>query len=209
MPPLALTDAQLETVYRCAAPLAPAVRPAFLELVAQTLARAGEIGDGTVGRACAEAERKFWDPTSRSGVREVRLSRAWPVACSSSPSAFRASASALAARLSRTTEPLPSACSCFPSDGRVGGELRSAVSRARRRSEILLLLGSFAGTPSMKSDAINARPSSPLETADAEDLLTGDLDARPLTQCAAGQCSATAVFRRLRMLGDTRARSSS
>jgi hypothetical protein len=201
MPPLALTDAQLETVYRCAAPLAPAVRPAFLELVAQTLAGAGEIGDGTVGRACAEAERKFWDPTSRSGVREVRLSRAWPVACSSSPSAFRASASALAARLSRTTESLPSACSCFPSDGRVGGELRSAVSRARRRS--------FAGTPSMKSDAINARPSSPLETADAEDLLTGDLDARPLTQCAAGQCSATAVFRRLRMLGDTRARSSS
>jgi hypothetical protein len=30
--PLALTDSQLDTVYRCAGPLAPAVRPAFLEL---------------------------------------------------------------------------------------------------------------------------------------------------------------------------------
>jgi hypothetical protein len=62
MPPLALTDSQLDTVYRCAGPLAPAVRPAFLELVAQGLARAGEIGDGTVARVCAEAQRRFWVP---------------------------------------------------------------------------------------------------------------------------------------------------
>jgi hypothetical protein len=46
MPPLALTDSQLDTVYRAAGPLAPAVRPAFLELVAQSLADAGEIGWG-------------------------------------------------------------------------------------------------------------------------------------------------------------------
>jgi hypothetical protein len=62
MPPLALTDSQLDTVYRCAGPLAPAVRPAFLELVAQGLAGAGEIGDGTVARVCAEAQRRFWVP---------------------------------------------------------------------------------------------------------------------------------------------------
>jgi hypothetical protein len=47
-------------VYRCAGPLAPAVRPAFLELVAQGLAAASEIGDGTVARVCAEAQRRFW-----------------------------------------------------------------------------------------------------------------------------------------------------
>jgi hypothetical protein len=62
MPPLALTDSQLDTVYRAAGPLAPAVRPAFLELVAQCLAGAGEIGDGTVARVCAEAQRRFWEP---------------------------------------------------------------------------------------------------------------------------------------------------
>jgi hypothetical protein len=66
MPPLALTDSQLDTVYRCAGPLAPAVRPAFLELVAQGLAGAGEIGDGTVARVCAEAQRRFWIPPDLS-----------------------------------------------------------------------------------------------------------------------------------------------
>jgi hypothetical protein len=66
MPPLALTDSQLDTVYRCAAPLAPAVRPAFLELVAQVLAGAGEIGDGTVARVCAEAQQRFWVPPDLS-----------------------------------------------------------------------------------------------------------------------------------------------
>jgi hypothetical protein len=40
----------------------PAVRPAFLELVAQGLARADEIGDGTVARVCAEAQRRLWIP---------------------------------------------------------------------------------------------------------------------------------------------------
>ena len=39
-----------------------AVRPAFLERVAQVLAGAGEIGDGTVARACAEVQRRFWEP---------------------------------------------------------------------------------------------------------------------------------------------------
>jgi hypothetical protein len=66
MPPLALTDSQLDAVYRAAGPLAPAVRPAFLELVAQSLAGAGEIGDGTVARVCAEAQRRFWVPPDLS-----------------------------------------------------------------------------------------------------------------------------------------------
>ena len=66
MPPLALTDTQLDTVYRCAGPLAPAVRPAFLELVAQGLAGAGEIGDGVVARVCAEAQARLWIPPDLS-----------------------------------------------------------------------------------------------------------------------------------------------
>jgi len=68
MPPpmLILTDSQLDTVLRCAGPLAPAVRGAFLELVAQNLASAGEIGDGTVARICAEAQRRFWVPPDLS-----------------------------------------------------------------------------------------------------------------------------------------------
>jgi hypothetical protein len=62
MPPLALSDSQLDAVYRAAGPLAPAVRPAFLELVAQRLAGAGEIGDGTVARVCREAQARLWIP---------------------------------------------------------------------------------------------------------------------------------------------------
>jgi hypothetical protein len=46
--------------------LAPAVRPAFLGLVAQSLAGAGEIGDGTVARVCAEAPQRFWVPPDLS-----------------------------------------------------------------------------------------------------------------------------------------------
>jgi hypothetical protein len=65
--PLALTDAQLTAVYQAAGPLAPAVRPAFLELVAQGLAGAGEVGDGTVARVCAEVQRRFWVPPDLPG----------------------------------------------------------------------------------------------------------------------------------------------
>jgi hypothetical protein len=75
MPPLALSDSQLETVYRAASPLAPEVRGAFLELVAQRLAGAGEIGDGTVARVCAEAQRRFWIPPElarRAGTSKWR-----------------------------------------------------------------------------------------------------------------------------------------
>ena len=49
-----------------------AVRPAFLELVAQVLAGAGEIGDGTVARACAEVQRRFWEPPdSQASVAQI------------------------------------------------------------------------------------------------------------------------------------------
>jgi hypothetical protein len=60
MPPLALTDAQLDAVFRACAPLQPHARAGFLEAVAAAL-QGREIGDGSVGRAIAAAQRQFFD----------------------------------------------------------------------------------------------------------------------------------------------------
>jgi hypothetical protein len=65
MPPLALTDSQLDAVYRAAGPIPPDVRGAFLEEVAQRLA-GHEIGDGAVYRVVMEVQRKFWSPPDLS-----------------------------------------------------------------------------------------------------------------------------------------------
>jgi hypothetical protein len=49
MPPLALTDAQLDVIHRLSWPLAPRDRSAFLALVAQRLQQhGGDIGDGAL-----------------------------------------------------------------------------------------------------------------------------------------------------------------
>ena len=60
--PLALTDEQLDTVYRAAQPLDPDLRGPFLETVARTLSREAELGDGAVHRACRETQRLYWHP---------------------------------------------------------------------------------------------------------------------------------------------------
>ena len=62
MLPLALSDDQLDTVMRGAAPLPPQDRHKYLQRVAELLYQEGEIGDGAVARACAEAQRTFFDP---------------------------------------------------------------------------------------------------------------------------------------------------
>jgi hypothetical protein len=62
MPPLALSDEQLDAVFRAARPLRVADRDAFLQEVAAALQGRSEIGDGDVYRAIAEVQRKFWDP---------------------------------------------------------------------------------------------------------------------------------------------------
>jgi hypothetical protein len=62
MPPLALTDSQLDLLHRLAWPLAPADRSGFLELVAQRLREQATIGDGTVHRIAVECQRRFWTP---------------------------------------------------------------------------------------------------------------------------------------------------
>jgi hypothetical protein len=59
MPPIKLSDDQMEMLLHFAAPLHPQVRPAFLESVAQAL-QGQALGDGIVHRVAAEQQRRFW-----------------------------------------------------------------------------------------------------------------------------------------------------
>jgi hypothetical protein len=60
--PLALSDVQLDIVFRLAAPLLDVDRGPFLEDVARALGGLPEIGDGVVARVCAQVQRKYWRP---------------------------------------------------------------------------------------------------------------------------------------------------
>jgi hypothetical protein len=61
MPPIALTDSQLDAIVRASQPLAPIDRGKFLEAVAEAV-RGRVIGDGAVYLAIAEAQRKYFAP---------------------------------------------------------------------------------------------------------------------------------------------------
>jgi hypothetical protein len=63
---LSLSDHQLEIVMLHASPLQPHVRSQFLEAVAGRLAGFGEVGDGTVSRACRDLQRAYFDPPDLS-----------------------------------------------------------------------------------------------------------------------------------------------
>jgi hypothetical protein len=73
--PLALTDAQLDQIVRCAAPLHPELRRVFVEHVAYAL-RGKTIGDGTVYLACRQVLREngMFDPPDL-GSRMPRVSK--------------------------------------------------------------------------------------------------------------------------------------
>jgi hypothetical protein len=62
MPPIRLTNDELDAVLNAARPLDVRVRDAFLQRVADELACCRELGPGDVFRACAKAQREFWDP---------------------------------------------------------------------------------------------------------------------------------------------------
>jgi hypothetical protein len=62
MPPLALSDEQLDAVFRAARPLRVADRDAFLQDVAAALQGRSEIGDGDVYRVLADIQRHHHDP---------------------------------------------------------------------------------------------------------------------------------------------------
>ena len=67
MPPMKLTDAELDAVFNAARPPAPNVREDFLKEVADRLSSYAAVGPGTVHRVCLETQRRFFDPPDLSG----------------------------------------------------------------------------------------------------------------------------------------------
>ena len=60
---LQLSDAQQSTIIRAGYALEPAARELLRGRVLETLAHGDEpLGDGTVFRACREAQRQLWQP---------------------------------------------------------------------------------------------------------------------------------------------------
>jgi hypothetical protein len=63
-----LTDAELATVMTAARPIAHHLREAFLQAVADELARCGPVGPGVVHRVCVTLQRQFFDPPDLDGA---------------------------------------------------------------------------------------------------------------------------------------------
>jgi hypothetical protein len=62
MPPLRLSDEELDQIMRAAAPLARNRRDDSLQAIAAALATCSEPGPGTVYQICREQQRRFYDP---------------------------------------------------------------------------------------------------------------------------------------------------
>jgi hypothetical protein len=62
MPPLALSNTELEILRSVAAPLQPAERAAFLKQVAIELASQPVLGDGVVHRVATQWRLRYWCP---------------------------------------------------------------------------------------------------------------------------------------------------
>ena len=60
--PFALTDPQLDTIFRLATPLKEDDRAPFLKDVIGALAKLDEIGDGAVTQVCVIVQRRYWSP---------------------------------------------------------------------------------------------------------------------------------------------------
>jgi hypothetical protein len=77
MPPLRLSDSELDAVMAAARPLPVALRDSFLHAVAHELAGHKEVGPGVVHQVCREQQRIFmngaWPDFSRaSGASKYR-----------------------------------------------------------------------------------------------------------------------------------------
>jgi len=73
--PLALTDEQIDTLTRIAAPLHPRDRKPFLEDVTRAL-NGRELGDGLLHRIAIECQRRYWSPPAID-ARSTARSRAY------------------------------------------------------------------------------------------------------------------------------------
>jgi hypothetical protein len=71
--PIALSDTQLDTIFRLAGPLPPSDREVYLREVAAALDGREEIGDGFVARVCAEVQRRLWHPPVEHAAGMSRL----------------------------------------------------------------------------------------------------------------------------------------
>jgi hypothetical protein len=65
MPPIRLSDSELDAVMAAARPIAVERRDAFLQAVAAEL-RGREVGPGIVHRVVAQVQREFFDPPDLS-----------------------------------------------------------------------------------------------------------------------------------------------
>jgi hypothetical protein len=77
MTPIALTDEQMDSVLRAAAPLLPQDRSAFLEEVARELAALPELGDGALHRVIMQVQRCHFDPPATAAMKAHPKHRVW------------------------------------------------------------------------------------------------------------------------------------
>jgi hypothetical protein len=66
MPPIKLSDDELNVVLAAARPLAVEMRDPFLHAVARALSGRDVVGPGTVHQVCRELQRQFFDPPDLS-----------------------------------------------------------------------------------------------------------------------------------------------
>jgi hypothetical protein len=66
MPPIRLSDSELDAVMAAARPLPVHLRDPFLHAVAHALSDRNVIGPGTVHQVCRELQRQLFDPPDLS-----------------------------------------------------------------------------------------------------------------------------------------------
>jgi hypothetical protein len=66
MPPIRLSDSELDVIHRLAWPLAPSDHGPYLEAVMAALQAQPAIGDGVIYRVALECQRRFWTPPDLS-----------------------------------------------------------------------------------------------------------------------------------------------
>jgi hypothetical protein len=71
MPPLSLTDAELQAVMAACRPLQPRDRDLFLKDVAAEIAALPMCGDGAVHRIIREVQRRHYDPPTSGRMASI------------------------------------------------------------------------------------------------------------------------------------------